>query len=187
MTDVRVELKNASVCVMSGEQIVRELHELSDESLLTPIQLEAIMQATSETLKNMRATGDGPVFVKLGNGEKSPVRYPVGEYRKWMKAHTYKNTSQLNVSRFSGIADFLSKGLWGEEFIVAQDADGIQWDFWEAIKAKANIVDVKWRPMEEILQGFKHGAEARYAWREEEQIGLETPNAPQGIRKNIDD
>jgi len=56
----------------------------------------------------MRATGDGPPFVKLGNGEKAPVRYPVGEYRKWKVSHTFKNTSQINVSRFGGMADFLS-------------------------------------------------------------------------------
>ena len=89
---------------MSSGQIVRELHELSDDVLLTPSQMEAIMQATSETLKNMRATGDGPPFVKLGGGEKSPVRYPLGEYRKWKANHTYKNTSQLTVSRFGGMA-----------------------------------------------------------------------------------
>src|ERR1035437_9770934 len=64
----------------------------------------------------MRAMGDGPPFMKLGDGEKSPVRYELGEYRKWKAAHTYKNTSQLNVSRFSGLADFLSTGMWGEEY-----------------------------------------------------------------------
>ncbi len=170
MADVKSESKNASLCVMSSGQIVRELHELSDDVLLTPPQLEAIMQATSETLKNMRATGDGPPFVKLGGGEKSPVRYPVGEYRKWKATHTYKNTSQLSVSRFSGMADFLSNGQRGEEFIIAQDAEGIQWDFWEAIKAKAVIVDIRWKPMDEILDGFRFSAQAREARQEAKEL-----------------
>jgi hypothetical protein len=169
-----VDKKNASnsssECVMSSGQIARELHELSDELLLTPPQLGIIMQASSETLKNMRANGDGPPFLKLGNGEKSPVRYPLGEYRKWKTAHTYKNTSQLNVSRFSGMADFLSTGMWGEKYIVAHDAGGIQWDFWESIKASADIVDVQWKPLEEILDGFRSGAQARFAQHEGKEL-----------------
>jgi hypothetical protein len=187
MADVEVEEREKPLCVMSGEQIVRDMHELSDETLLTPEQMASVMQATSETLKNMRATGDGPVFVKLGGGTKSPVRYPVGEYRKWRAAHTYKNTSQLSVSRFGGMADFLSNGMGGDEFIVAKDADGIQWDFWEAIKAKADIVDVQWKTMDEILDGFRHGAQARFARREKQEFEEIGKNAPPGIRTSIDD
>lgn len=170
MVDKKSASKYASECVMSSEEIVRELHELSDEVLLTPPQMETIMQATSETLKNMRAIGDGPPFMKLGDGEKSPVRYELGRYRKWKAAHTYKNTSQLNVSRFSGLTDFLSTGMWGEEYIVAHDAGGIQWDFWEAIKADADIVDVQWKPLDEILDGFRFGAQARYARHEAKEL-----------------
>nr|WP_295776407.1 hypothetical protein [Rhodoferax sp.] len=187
MAAVKTESKNAPACVMSGEQIVRELDELSDDVLLTPPQMEAIMQATSETLKNMRATGDGPLFVKLGGGEKSPVRYPLGEYRKWKAAHTYKNTSQLTVSRFRGMADFLSNGIWGEKYIVACDASGNQWDFWEAIKGNADVVDVQWKPMEQILEGFRVGAQARYARHEEEDLkAFVIPGKPDG-RRHIDD
>ena len=184
MVDKKSASKNASECVMSSGQIVRELHELSDDVLLTPSQMEAIMQATSETLKNMRATGDGPPFVKLGGGGKSPVRYALGEYRKWKANHTYKNTSQLTVSRFGGMADFLSNGMWGEEYIVAHDAGGIQWDFWEAIKAGADIVDVQWKPMDEILDGFRHGAQARYARHEAKELeAFANPGIPSGHRR----
>lgn len=172
---------------MSSDQIVRELHQLSDEVLLTPPQLETIMQATSETLKNMRAIGDGPPFLKLGDGEKSPVRYPLGEYRKWKAAHTYKNTSQLTVSRFSGMADFLSTGMWGDEYIVAHDADGIQWEFWEAIKAGADVVDVQWKPLDEILDGFRFGAQARYARHEAKELeAFANPGKP-SRRRRIED
>lgn len=168
---------------MSSDQIARELHQLSDEVLLTPPQLETIMQATSETLKNMRATGDGPPFLKLGDGEKSPVRYPLGEYRKWKSAHTYKNTSQLTVSRFDSMGQFLSTAMWGDEYIVAHDADGIQWEFWEAIKADADVVDVQWKPLEEILDGFRFGAQARYARQEAKELeAVVNPGKPRRPR-----
>ena len=170
MVDKKKTSKENSVCVLSSDQIVRELHQLSDEVLLTPPQMETIMQGSSETLKNMRANGDGPPFLKLGDGEKSPVRYPLGEYRKWKAAHTYKNTSQLTVSRFSGMADFLSTGMWGDEYIVAHDKDGIQWEFWESIKAGADVVEVKWKPLNEILDGFRNGAQARYAQHEAKEL-----------------
>ncbi len=171
---------------MSTDQIVRELHQLSDEVLLTPPQLETIMQATNETLKNMRAVGDGPPFLKLGDGEKSPVRYPLGEYRKWKAAHIYKNTSQLTVSRFSGMADFLSTGKWGDEYIVAHDADGIQWDFWESIKAGADVVEVQWKPLDEILDGFRSSAQARFARHEAKELAALAKPGRASRRRRID-
>jgi hypothetical protein len=156
---------------MSSEQITRELHTLSDEFLLTPLQLETIMQVTPETLKNMRVNGDGPPFVKIGDGEKSPVRYPLGGYRKWKAAHTFKNTSQISVCRFMSMADFLSTGMWDEEYIVARDVGGNQWDFWEAIRAEADIVKVQWKSMDEILDGFRSGAKSRSALDEAKEWG----------------
>ena len=66
------------------------------------------------------------------------------------------------------------------------DAGGIQWDYWGGIKVGADIVDVQWKPMDEILDGFPHGAQARYAWRERAELGDTARHALPGIGKNID-
>jgi len=74
-----------------------------------------------------------------------------------------------------------------DEFIVGMDADGIQWEFWEAIKAGADIVDVKWKSMDQVLDGFRHSAKARFAERERQIFHNEAKDGLPAIRKSIDD
>lgn len=166
------EVKKAAPWVMSPEVVVSKIHTLSGESLLTPPQLAAILQTTEDQLKTMRETGDGPPFIKLGNGAKSPVRYPVGPFRVWSERHTFNNTSQLNVSRFGSMADFLSTGAMDDVFVVAKDGQGRVWEFWESIRQEADITEVVWQPMDQILEGFRKSAGARSTDREAVEIGI---------------
>ncbi len=151
--------------VMSPEQIVREGHTLSDEIDLSPPQLAAMLQTSEDQLKTMRENGDGPPFEKLGEGRNAPVRYNLGATRQWRKSRTFLNTASVRVSRFSGMSDYLSTGAIEDEFIAAKDSDGRQWDFWEAIRQKVDVIEVVWQPMDKMLEGFRLNAGARSAKR----------------------
>jgi len=70
--------------------------------------LAAVLQSTEEQLKTMSETCDALPFTKLGDGVKSSVRYRVGLFPECRNRQTLKNTSQINVSRFGSMADFLS-------------------------------------------------------------------------------
>lgn len=50
------------------------------EPLLKPKQAAALLDYAPQTLANMRATGRGPKFVKLGNGA---TRYRPSDLRAW--------------------------------------------------------------------------------------------------------
>jgi hypothetical protein len=165
------EVKKSAPWVMSTEEIVYKIHTLSDEFEMTPPQLAAVLQTTEDQLKTMRETGDGPPFTKLGDGVKSPVRYQVGPYRDWRTRHTFKNTSEMNVSRFGSMADFLSTGAMDDTYIIAKDRQGRVWEFWESIRQQADIAEVVWQPMDQILEGFRNSAGARSADREADEIG----------------
>lgn len=168
------EVKKSAPWVMSPEEIVYKIHTLSDEFEMTPPQLAAVLQTTDDQLKTLRETGDGPPFTKLGDGIKSPVRYQVGPFREWRNRHTFKNTSELNVSRFGSMADFLSTGAMDDTYIIAKDSNGRVWEFWESIRQQAEITQVIWQPMDQILEGFRKGAGARMAEREVADIGVDT-------------
>lgn len=164
------EVKKSAPWVMSPEEVVSKIHTLSDEALLTPPQMAAILQTTEDQLKTMRETGDGPPFRKLGDGVKSPVRYPVGEYRKWLNSHIFKNTAQMSVCRFGSMADFLSTGAMDDAYIIAKDRQGRVWEFWESIRQQADITEVVWQPMDQILEGFRKSAGARSADHEADEV-----------------
>ncbi len=148
--------------VMAPEEIAREVHTLSDDLLMTPPQLATIMQTTTDQLQTMRETGDGPTFVKLGDGAKAPVRYPVGQYREWISKHTYSNTSQINVSRFTGFANFMSNGMIDERFVITVDAQGWFGEFWESIQLQKDVVEVRWMRMDDMLEELRRQANLRY-------------------------
>lgn len=169
--------------VMAPEQIVREIHTLSDELDLTPPQAAAVLQTTEDQLKTMREVGDGPPFGKLGDGKNAPVRYQLGGVRKWRAAHTFQNTASVQVCRFAGMPDFLSTGAIDDIFIVAMDANGRQWDLWESIKQQADIVEVVWQPMDEILEGFRRSGNRRFADKEAEELSAGPAKGKVGGRK----
>lgn len=176
------EAKKTASWVMSPEEIVYKVHTLSDDFEMTPPQLAAVLQSTEDQLKTMRETGDGPPFTKLGDGVKSPVRYPLGPFREWRNRHTFKNTSQLNVSRFGSMADFLSTGAMNDTYIVAKDRQGRVWEFWESIRQQADITEVVWQPMDQILEGFRKSARARSSDRQARDIDTSISKGVDGTK-----
>ncbi len=147
---------------LSQDVIDRELRKLLDGlTLLTPAQMAAIMQTTVDQLQTMREVGDGPPFVKLGDGSKAPVRYPLAKYLEWLEGHTFSNTSQVNVSRFASFADFMSSGSIDDSYAIAIDAQGMLSEFWESIRQQQDVVEVRWMRMDEMLDGLRRQANLR--------------------------
>ena len=148
---------------MPADAIVQELGIRSGELLLTPPQAAAILQTSVDQLSTMREVGDGPPFTKLGDGAKSPVRYHLGKLRNWIDDHTFQNTAMVNVSRFAGMGDFLSKGSIMDSFIAAIDASGDVFEFWESVDSQRDIVEARWMRMDDMLEAFRNQAYRRHA------------------------
>jgi hypothetical protein len=166
--------------VMSPESIVQELGLRSGELMLTPPQAAAILQTSTDQLSTMREVGDGPPFVKLGDGAKAPVRYHLGKLRKWLEEHTFLNTAMANVSRFATMGDFLSKGSIMDSFIAAIDANGEVFDFWESVDSQRDVVEVRRMRMDDLLEAFRSQAGLRHAQAEAGEIGRKTPRGVAG-------
>lgn len=57
-----------------------------DDDLLNPKEVADMLGVHYVTLATWRAKGGGPVFVKLGLGGKSPVRYRRGAVRAYLES-----------------------------------------------------------------------------------------------------
>ena len=161
--------------VMPPELLVQELGIRSGELLLTPPQMAAILQTTTDQLSTMREVGDGPPFTKLGDGPKAPVRYHLGKARQWIDGHTFLNTAMVNVSRFGTLGDFLSNGSIMDSFIGAIDAAGDVFEFWESVDSQRNIVEVRQIRMDDMLEAFRNQANSRHAEAEAQELGGRRP------------
>lgn len=168
--------------IMSPEEITQRLHTLSDELSMTPPQTGAVLQTTTEQLSNWRITGEGPPFIKMGPSPKSPIRYLLGEVRKWRAERMFANTSMANVCRFGSLGDFLSAGGIQDCYLAAIDESGDQWDFWESVRRELDIVEVRWMRMEDMLEGFRRQANGRHAQAEGDDVGAGIPD-PKTPRK----
>lgn len=62
-------------------------HSPSDdlERLLTTAEAAAFVGMDVATLQNWRIVGSGPAYVKLGKGNKAPVRYRLNDIIEWHK------------------------------------------------------------------------------------------------------
>ena len=58
----------------------KEIDNLPDSYMLTAPQMAAIVGVSPGSLLRLRQRGEGPPYKKLG----ASVRYPLGEYRKWV-------------------------------------------------------------------------------------------------------
>jgi hypothetical protein len=161
----------AGVWILTAEQIVTGLHGLSDELKLTPPQTAVVLQTTVEQLGAWRISGDGPPFVKLGEGPKAPVRYRLGTLRTWEAANTFSNTSMASVCRFGSLGDFLSRGCIQDDYLAAVEAPDVLWEFWESVRREVDIVEVKWMRMDEMLNRFRTEGNRRHAEREAYDLG----------------
>lgn len=54
--------------------------------LLTPKEVADLLKVTTDTLEAWRAKRQGPAYIKLGTGKRSPVRYKRSALDDYLKA-----------------------------------------------------------------------------------------------------
>jgi hypothetical protein len=55
------------------------------QDLLTPQQVADLLQVKTDTLEAWRGKRIGPVWIKLGDGKRSPVRYRKADIDNYLK------------------------------------------------------------------------------------------------------
>lgn len=70
------------------------LSSLSDDFLLTVLEVASYLRVDEGTLESWRRNArlEGPPYVRLGTGKRSPVRYRVADLRGWLKANRHDPT-----------------------------------------------------------------------------------------------
>lgn len=77
----------------TNRQILQCLHSLPDNALLLEKEVSIIVRLSVSAVQHMRKSSGGIPFAKLGDGEKTPVRYLMGDVRTYLKKNTYNSTS----------------------------------------------------------------------------------------------
>ena len=66
----------------------------SVSGLLTTVEAAEYLRLSPRTLEDMRVTGNGPRYFKLGPGKRSKVVYRKDDLEKWVEGFGYTATSQ---------------------------------------------------------------------------------------------
>lgn len=64
------------------------------ETYLTQNDAADLLNLSVRTLERMRVTGDGPRFMKAGNGKRSRVLYKRSEIQNWLENNSFQSTSE---------------------------------------------------------------------------------------------
>jgi hypothetical protein len=72
-----------------GESSLRSV-----SGLLTTVEAADYLRLSPRTLEDMRVTGNGPRYFKLGPGKRSKVVYRREDLENWLKSFVYTSTSQ---------------------------------------------------------------------------------------------
>lgn len=69
------------------------LASLPDDYLLTPHEVSRYLRVDYATVESWRRAQfthlEGPAYVRLGNGKRSPIRYRADVIRAWLAANTH--------------------------------------------------------------------------------------------------
>ena len=71
---------------------------------LTPKELSEYLGIKVTTLSNWRSTGEGPIFMKLGREQQSPVRYRLADVLAWEEKFTTPSSERCHVCAGTGRA-----------------------------------------------------------------------------------
>jgi predicted DNA-binding transcriptional regulator AlpA len=66
------------------------------DHLLTPKEIHAAGGPAERTLERLRATGDGPRYVRMGP---KVVRYRAADYLAWLTANTFAHAAEEHARR----------------------------------------------------------------------------------------
>ena len=68
---------------------------MNEISLLKQSDLEKMLNLKPSTLEQMRLTGRGPKFCKVGRS----VRYRLGDVQAWIEANVFSSTAEADAAR----------------------------------------------------------------------------------------
>lgn len=68
----------------------------SVSGLLTTVEAAEYLRLSPRTLEDMRVTGNGPRYFKLGPGRRSKVVYRREDLELWLATFNYTSTSQYS-------------------------------------------------------------------------------------------
>ena len=63
---------------------------------LTSQDAADLLRLSVRTLERMRVEGNGPRFLKAGNGKRSRVLYRLEDVQNWLEAQAYHSTSEFS-------------------------------------------------------------------------------------------
>jgi hypothetical protein len=66
----------------------------SVSGLLTTVEAAEYLRLSPRTLEDMRITGNGPRYFKLGPGKRSKVVYKLEDLETWISRYGYSSTSE---------------------------------------------------------------------------------------------
>jgi len=66
----------------------------SVSGLLTTVEAAEYLRLSPRTLEDMRVTGNGPRYFKLGPGRRSKVVYRRDDLDSWLSEFQFKSTSE---------------------------------------------------------------------------------------------
>jgi hypothetical protein len=66
----------------------------SVSGLLTTVEAAEYLRLSPRTLEDMRVTGNGPRYFKLGPGKRSKVVYRKNDLEQWIGRFGYSSTSE---------------------------------------------------------------------------------------------
>ncbi len=68
----------------------------NQDCYLTSNEAAKLLKLSIRTLERMRVTGDGPRFMKAGNGKRSRVLYKNSDITEWLEGNAYQSTSEYD-------------------------------------------------------------------------------------------
>jgi len=139
---------------------------LPNELDLDPEQAAIILSVDTDWLRKKRqgSEGAGPPFRTLGDGEKAPVRYPLGELRKWRDERLYGNTrSARDGSRFRSFSAFMASANLNDEWpfveIDGRPVDALSIDQADPAQVEMMTMDVYLERVRTSARTSAHEAE----------------------------
>ena len=162
---------------------LRQLDDLPNGLDLTPEQAAIVLGVDVDWLRKKRqqSAGAAPPFRSLGEGDKVPIRYPLGLLRDWQKGKVFVNTHAARMGLSGNFSGFLTTGMPNDTHPFSFDQHGRPLDYLTG--------DQKTPPalltLSEYCDQLKHGARVAFSAFEEAELTQPPPPSPSEGQKKL--
>jgi predicted DNA-binding transcriptional regulator AlpA len=70
------------------------------ERFLSTKELAALLGLKPQSLRAWRLRGDGPRYIRLGQGTRAPVTYRWSDVEEWLDARTFNHTAEELATKY---------------------------------------------------------------------------------------